>query len=99
VECLKKLQGHIIGVHLKDIVQFGNTHAEDTVVGKGVLGPKWPAIFAELNRQHFSGMLSIEHESNWLNSVPDVIETREFYDQQVAALKNGGSSLQGSGIK
>ena len=97
VACMKELRGHIFGVHLKDIVQFNNTHAEDTVVGKGVLN--WPAIFAELDRQNFSGMLSIEHESNWLNSVPDVIETREFYNQQVAALKNGGSSLQGSGIK
>ncbi|HEX3934194.1 MAG TPA: sugar phosphate isomerase/epimerase, partial [Puia sp.] len=85
VECLKKLQGHIIGVHLKDIVQFGNTHAADTVVGKGVL--HWPAIFQELNRQHFSGMLSIEHESNWFNSVPDVIYTKKFYEEQVAALK------------
>jgi sugar phosphate isomerase/epimerase len=85
VECLKKLEGHIIGVHLKDIVQFDNPHAEDTVVGKGVI--KWAPIFAELNRQNFSGMLSIEHESNWYNSVPDVIETKKFYDAQVAALK------------
>src|SRR5579872_7038242 len=30
VECLQKLQGHIFGVHLKDIVEFNNTHAEDT---------------------------------------------------------------------
>jgi sugar phosphate isomerase/epimerase len=85
VECLKKLSGHIIGVHLKDIVEFGNTHAADTVVGKGVI--KWAPIFQELNRQNFSGMLSIEHESNWLNSVPDVIETKQFFEQQVAALK------------
>ena len=85
VECMKKLEGHIIGVHLKDIVEFNNTHAEDTVVGMGVL--KWPPIFQELNRQHFSGMLSIEHESNWLNSVPDVIYTKKFYEEQVAALK------------
>ena len=97
VACMKELEGHIIGVHLKDIVQFNNTKAEDTVVGKGVIN--WPAVFQELNRQNFSGMLSIEHESNWLNSVPDVIETRKFYDEQVAALKSGGSRMQSSGIK
>ena len=85
VECLRKLQGHIYGVHLKDIVQFDNTEAADTVVGTGVI--KWAPIFQELNRQHFSGMLSIEHESNWYNSVPDVIQTEKFYNEQVAALK------------
>ncbi len=85
VECLRELQGHIYGVHLKDIVQSNNTEAADTVVGTGVI--KWAPIFQELNRQHFSGMLSIEHESNWYNSVPDVIQTEKFYNEQVAALK------------
>jgi hypothetical protein len=32
-------------------------------------------------------MLSIEHESNWYHSVPDVIETVKFYNDQVAKLK------------
>lgn len=85
VACMKELEGHIYGVHLKDIVEFNNTHAADTVVGMGVV--KWGPVFAELNRQNFSGMLSIEHESNWLNSVPDVIATKKFYEEQVAALK------------
>lgn len=85
VECLKKLEGHVFGVHLKDIVEFNNTQARDTVVGSGVI--KWAPIFQELKRQHFDGMFSIEHESNWYNSVPDVIQTVKFYDAQVAALK------------
>jgi sugar phosphate isomerase/epimerase len=84
VEALKKLAGHIYGVHLKDIKKFGDTKAEDTIVGKGVID--FPPIFRELKRQHFSGMFSIEHESNWYHSVPDVIETVKFYDQQVAKL-------------
>ena len=85
VTCLQALQGHIYGVHLKDIVQFGNTNSADTVVGMGVI--KFTPIFQELKRQNFSGMFSIEHESNWLNSVPDVIYTKKFFDEQVAALK------------
>lgn len=85
VDALKELAGHVYGVHLKDIVKFGDTHAADTVVGKGVID--FTPIFQELKRQNFSGMLSIEHESNWYNSVPDVIETRKFYDAQVAKLK------------
>lgn len=85
VDALKKLEGHIFGVHLKDIVKFDDTNAADTIVGKGVID--FPPIFQELKRQHFSGMFSIEHESNWYHSLPDVIETVKFYNDQVAKLK------------
>jgi sugar phosphate isomerase/epimerase len=85
VDCLKKLEGHIIGVHLKDVVQFNNPKANDTVVSKGVVD--LPAVLAELKRQNFKGMLSIEHESNWLNSVPDVIFTKNYYDSLVQKLQ------------
>ena len=85
-ECLKKLEGHIYGVHLKDIIKFNDTGAPDTVVGKGVID--FPEIFRELKRQHFNGMFSIEHESNWYHSVPDVIATVQFYNEQVAKLKS-----------
>jgi sugar phosphate isomerase/epimerase len=82
VDCLKKLEGHIYGVHLKDIVTFDKTNAADTVVGRGVID--FAPVFAELKRQKFAGMFSIEHESNWENNVPDVIETVKFYNDQVA---------------
>ena len=85
VECLKKLEGHIFGVHLKDIKEFNKTDAADTVVGKGI--NDFPAIFQELKRQGFSGMFSIEQESNWYNNVPDVINTRKYFDEQVGKLK------------
>ena len=85
VDCLKKLEGHIYGVHLKDIVTFNKTDAADTIVGKGVID--FAPVFAELKRQKFQGMFSIEHESNWYNNVPDVIETVKFYDDQLAKLK------------
>lgn len=85
VDCLKKLEGHIYGVHLKDIVKFDKTDAADTIVGKGVID--FAPVFAELKRQEFKGMFSIEHESNWENNMPDVIETVKFYNDQVAQLK------------
>lgn len=85
VDCLKKLAGHVYGVHLKDIVKFDDTKAADTIVGKGVID--FPPIFQELKRQHFNGMMSIEHESNWYHSLPDVIETVKFYNDQVSKLK------------
>src|SRR5664279_4576415 len=46
VEALKKLEGHVFGVHLKDIKKFDDTKAEDTIVGKGVID--FPPIFQEL---------------------------------------------------
>ena len=85
VDCLKKLEGHVYGVHLKDITKFNDTHAPDTIVSRGVIN--FPAIFQELKRQHFNGMFSIEHESNWYHSVPDVIETVQYYHDQVSKLQ------------
>ncbi len=85
VDCLKTLEGHIYGVHLKDIVTFNKTNAADTIVGKGVID--FAPVFAELQRQNFKGMFSIEHESNWEHNVPDVIETVKFYNDQLGKLK------------
>jgi sugar phosphate isomerase/epimerase len=85
VDCLKKLEGHVFGVHLKDIKEFNKTDAADTVVGKGI--NDFPAIFQELKRQDFSGMLSIEQESNWYHNVPDVISTKKYFEEQIAKLK------------
>jgi sugar phosphate isomerase/epimerase len=84
VECLKKLEGHIIGVHLKDIDSVGNTKAKDLVVGTGKIN--FPAIFSELARQHFKGMFSIERENNWYNNVPDVIATEKYFKEQTSKL-------------
>ena len=85
VECLRKLEGHVYGAHLKDVVKFDDTGAADTVVGKGVID--LPAVFAELKRQNFNGMMSIEHESNSYHKLPDIIETVKYYNDQVAKLQ------------
>jgi sugar phosphate isomerase/epimerase len=86
VECLKKLEGHIIGVHFKDVKEFNKTDAEDVITGTGV--NKFPEIFAELKRQGFKGgMFSIERENNWKNNVPDVKEEIRYFHEQVAKLK------------
>jgi sugar phosphate isomerase/epimerase len=85
VECLKKLAGNVIGVHLKDIKTFNDPKAEDAPVGKGVIN--YPAVFDELARQRFKGMLSIEQESNWYNNLPDVINTINYYKTEVKRLQ------------
>jgi sugar phosphate isomerase/epimerase len=85
VECLKKLEGHIIGLHFKDVKEFNKTDAADVITGTGV--NKFPEIFAELKRQGFKGMFSIEREENWQNNVPDVIAEIKYFNEQVAKLK------------
>ncbi|HVX51755.1 MAG TPA: sugar phosphate isomerase/epimerase [Chitinophagaceae bacterium] len=84
VDALKKLEGHVYGVHLKDIVKFGDDQAADTAVGHGV--NDFMAIFTELKRQNFSGMLSIEQESNWWHNLTDVIATKKLFDDDLAKL-------------
>ncbi|HXD77709.1 MAG TPA: sugar phosphate isomerase/epimerase [Puia sp.] len=84
VACLKELEGHIYGVHLKDVDQAGNTRAKDMVVGTGVIN--YPPVFEELKRQHFEGYFSIEREDNWYNNVPDVVATVKFFHAQVRKL-------------
>ena len=84
VACLKELQGHIYGVHLKDIDTLGKTRAKDLVVGTGAIN--YPPVFEELKRQHFNGYFSIEREDNWYNNVPDVIATVKFFNEQVSKL-------------
>lgn len=85
VECLKKLEGHIIGLHFKDIQEMNVVESADKIVGTGVLNI--PAVMAELKRQGFTGMFSIEREENWYNNVPDVIQTVNYFNTESAKLK------------
>jgi sugar phosphate isomerase/epimerase len=85
IECLKKLDGHVWGVHLKDIRTFNDTRAEDVPVSKGVID--YPAVFKELFRQKFKGMFSIEQESNWYQSLPEVTNTVQYFKTETAKLK------------
>ena len=84
VACLKELEGHIFGVHLKDIDTLGHTRAKDMVVGTGAIN--YPPVFEELKRQNFKGYFSIEREDNWYNNVPDVVATVKFFNEQVRKL-------------
>ena len=85
VDCLKKLEGRIYGVHLKDVQKFNEVEAADTTLGNGVLN--MPEILAEFKRQNFKGMFSMEHELHWENNVPDVIYNRDYFNKQIGLLK------------
>lgn len=68
VECLRILDGRIVSVHLKDKADFGK--APVVTVGTGVVDVK--ACLEELKKQKFDGHISIEHENEWKDNVPQV---------------------------
>jgi sugar phosphate isomerase/epimerase len=85
LDAIKKLEGRILGIHLKDIAEYNNPKLQDVRVGTGVVD--FPAIFKELRRQHFSGMIYIERDSQEVHSnVPSVIETVKYYNDQMTKL-------------
>jgi len=75
VWCLKVLEGRIISVHLKDKSDFGHK-AGVVVAGKGVVDVD--GCLKELIRQKFDGHISVEHEADWENSVPQVKADIDF---------------------
>ena len=86
LEAVKKLSGHIIGVHLKDIAAYNNTALKDVPVGTGVV--EFPAIFEELKKQNFNGYIYIERDAeDQPSNLPSVIQTVKYYNGQVSKLK------------
>lgn len=61
VMALKKLEGKIIGIHLKDIAEYNNNKLQDVPVGTGVVD--FPAVFAELKNQKFDGYVMFERDT------------------------------------
>ncbi len=76
--CVRVLKGHIISSHLKDKVDFGQSH--DVPYGQGVGDVK--RVLEELKKQGFQGNISIEYEHNWLKSVPEVKACIDFVREQ-----------------
>lgn len=62
IECLKKLEGRVISLHLKDLPEKGVKGAKDVPWGTGIAN--LDGVLKELKRQGFKGAFSIEYE-NW----------------------------------
>ncbi len=85
VEGLKKLEGRVFEVHMKDLNEFGNPKdAHDVPWGTGATGIK--EVMAELKRQNFAGPVMAEYEYNWLQSVPEIRQSVEFFNKTSAEL-------------
>jgi sugar phosphate isomerase/epimerase len=85
VEGLKKLEGRIIAIHLKDIVAYNNPKLTDVPVGTGVIN--FPAVFEELKRQKFKGHIMIERDTKEKPSnLASVIQTVNYYRETLKLL-------------
>jgi sugar phosphate isomerase/epimerase len=86
VACLKQLEGHVLGMHFKDVVKDtpdGKYH--DVVWGKG--DSKVDAVMAEMKRQKFKGPISVEYEYHWENNGPEVAESVKYFRSTYLKLK------------
>jgi sugar phosphate isomerase/epimerase len=88
VECLKKLDGHIICLHFKDLNEMG-PNAHDVPWGTGV--GKTKELMAELKRQNFHGAFCVEYEYHWENSSPEIARCVKFFNATCDELVAGAA--------
>ena len=87
VEGLKKMKGKLWGMHYKDIREFDNVNAIDTIFGKGVCD--LPAVMKEMKKQGFSGVIAMEYEVHEEDNMGDLRKCIMFYEKQRKKLMAG----------
>ena len=87
VACLKKMEGRIITVHLKDVIESGKPEARDVPLGKGKAN--YGQVLRELFRQRFRGIMTIEYEHESPQLVDDVRECVAFVEETAKVLARG----------
>lgn len=81
LDAVKKLEGHILAVHLKDIAAMNDPKLVDVRVGTGIV--QFPEIFEELKRQKFTGNIYIERDSvENPSNVASVIEEVKYFNEK-----------------
>ncbi len=84
VECLKKLDGRIITVHLKDAAQFGNPESRDVPLGEGKAN--FTQVLQTLRALKFRGLATIEYEHLSPQLVEDVAKCVKFVENFAASV-------------
>lgn len=80
VKCLETLQGHILGLHLKDVDQAGKGEATtDVTLGTGVVN--YPKVVAALKQQEYKGMAFIECEHNFGENLSEIINSISYINE------------------
>lgn len=95
VEGLKKYEGRIVSLHVKDVNEKG-AKGKDVPLGTGVGNVK--AQLEELKRENFRGFIMIEYESKMEDNLEDVKESLRFLRETARELgvSTGGRPEAGS---
>lgn len=88
LEAIKKLEGRILSIHFKDLNEFGTLEAHDVIWGTGK--GNFTELLAELHRQDYKGVFSIEYEYNWENSLPEIRPSVAFFNKVASSLNPSG---------
>lgn len=75
---LKKLKAKIWGMHLKDVKEFDQVNAPDTLLGKGICNI--PAVLKDLKKLKFSGVISMEYEAKEDDNMTDMKMNKAYYE-------------------
>ncbi len=85
VESLKKLEGHITYVHIKD-VEAVESRSKPVPFGSGIVNVK--AVLQELDRQGFKGPISIEYpKKDWAECLKDMKDSIYYFNREAKKLK------------
>ncbi|TAK93414.1 MAG: sugar phosphate isomerase/epimerase [Verrucomicrobia bacterium] len=76
LDAVKLLKGRIVSSHFKDRLAIGK-QTPDQPFGSGISDIK--GILDEFRAQGFNGNISIEYETKWDNSLPDVAQCVGFF--------------------
>lgn len=87
VECLKKMEGRIITLHLKDVAEWGKPEARDVPLGTGK--GRYEDVLGELHRQGFKGVAAIEYEHDSEKLVEEVAACLAFVESTARKLAGG----------
>ena len=84
VACLKTYEGRIRNVHLKDALEKGNTSSRDVPLGEGA--GNYAAVLAELKRQNYRGVMTVEYEHDSPALLDDVRKCAAFVEMHAKRL-------------
>ena len=85
IECLRKLKGRIITMHLKDVIESGKPEARDVQLGTGKA--KYTEVLNEVYAQKFRGVMTVEYEHLSPQLAEDVGKCVKFVEDFAASLK------------
>ncbi|MEX0882067.1 MAG: sugar phosphate isomerase/epimerase [Cyclobacteriaceae bacterium] len=78
IACLKKLEGQLLSIHLKDL-DGNHQKAKDVMVGTGIID--FEKVVKELKRQNFNGEVYVECEHKMEDNLADVQEAVRYFEK------------------